>query len=135
LEAQNQRLQLAKSAPKLDLSHRLEELTKENGHLRLEIKFYRDCFGFAQQFRDVVEQIAQELQIEYFLSAVNLRVDESVGQRLSAVDTLETSKGLVDSLRKAVDEFIRKQGLVEEAWLAFWGSGDIFKKHAPRGMI
>ncbi|KAH7370286.1 hypothetical protein BKA65DRAFT_488085 [Rhexocercosporidium sp. MPI-PUGE-AT-0058] len=67
LELSRQRLQLAKQNPPLNLSARIEELTRELGHQRQEIQFYRQAFENLQRFRETVYDLSQQLFLAHYL--------------------------------------------------------------------
>src|SRR5947209_8269055 len=69
LEATTQCMQSTKGKPPANLRVRIEELTRENGYLRAEIQYYRDCFTFAQHFHERADRICQQLQLAYYLDA------------------------------------------------------------------
>ncbi|KAI9766704.1 MAG: hypothetical protein M1840_006348 [Geoglossum simile] len=108
LEATAKRLQSAKISPPADMRARVEELSRENGHLRREVQFYRDCFDLAQHFRHTVSNISQQLQVAYYMDAVNNE------------DAIEFSNGLATDLRHALEHLADDQLGIEKSWLEFW---------------
>jgi len=109
LEATPQRLQMGKSSSPLDDRVRLEDVTRDNGYLRVEIQFYRDCFECAQRFHLEVGNICQQLQVAYYQDV------------LQAGDSLEYCDELCIDLRHAMERYIDDQRKAEKSWLEFFG--------------
>jgi len=105
LEFTAHRLQSAKFKPVPDLMTRIEELTKENGHLRQEIQFYRQCFEVLQRLRETSYNVYQQL---FFLAA---------STTLSA-DRLQE---LVVQLHRGLEDSVKREIKAEKEWKAFWG--------------
>jgi hypothetical protein len=113
LELSPQRLQLAKQNPPVSLSARIEELTRESGYHRQEIKFYREGgFENLQQLRESVYDVSQQLFIAHYLDHDDSRLDEIIAQ-----------------LRNALEASKRRERKAKEAWLGFWGIDNIGQEH------
>ena len=109
LELSPQRLQLAKQNPPVSLSARVEELTRELGHLRQEIQFYREGgFENLQQLRESVYDVSQQLFIAHYLDQDVSRLDEIIAQ-----------------LRNALEASKRRERKAKKAWMEFWGIDNI----------
>lgn len=104
LDLSSRRLQPLKSEPKLDLMTRVEQLTKETGYLRQEIKFYRQCFGDSQHLRESSFDVYQQL----FLAS---------GSSLPP----EHLRNLVVQLHDALEKSVRMEVKAEREWKEFWG--------------
>lgn len=103
LELSRQRVQLTKLSPPTSLSTRIEQLTRELGHQRLEIQFYRQCFEVLQILRDESYGVYQEL----FLA---LHLDYATG--------LERP---LDRLREALEASVGAEDSARRAWMDYWG--------------
>jgi predicted RNase H-like nuclease (RuvC/YqgF family) len=112
LELSPQRLQLAKQNPPLSLSARVEELTRELGHLRQEIQFYRQSFEILQRLRETVYDVSQQLFLAHYLDHDVSRLDDIIAQ-----------------LRNALEDSKRREFKAEKAWMEFWGIDYIAKEH------
>lgn len=66
LETTLHRLQETKANGPVDLMKSHEQLTREKGHLRLEVLFYNECFDAALNFRDKVLEISQQLMLTHY---------------------------------------------------------------------
>ena len=104
LDFSSRRLQPLKSKPKLNLMTRIEQLTKETGYLRQEIKFYRQCFGDSQHLRESSFDVYQQL---FLASASSL--------------SPEHLQKLVVQLHNALEKSVRMEVKAEKEWKAFWG--------------
>ncbi|KAH7378951.1 hypothetical protein BKA64DRAFT_765907 [Cadophora sp. MPI-SDFR-AT-0126] len=104
LELSRQRLQLAKQAPPLNLSARVEELTRELGHQRQEIQFYRQAFENLQRFRETVYDLSQQLFLAHYLDHDVGRLDDVIAQ-----------------LRNALEDSKRREFKAKRDWMEFWG--------------
>jgi hypothetical protein len=104
LDLSSRRLQPLKSEPKLNLVTRVEQLTKETGYLRQEIKFYRQCFGDSQQLRESSFDVYQQL---FLASASSL--------------SPEHLQKLVAQLHNALKKSVRMEVKAEKEWKEFWG--------------
>jgi hypothetical protein len=62
LEATRERLEASKRAPIPTPAERIHELTKENGELRLEIRFYRQMQGAMKALQEDAEFVAEKLE-------------------------------------------------------------------------
>ena len=62
LDAMTQNLQASKKATSGNLSQRIEELTKEHGYLRLEVRYYQQMQAAVQSFREDVTFCVDRLQ-------------------------------------------------------------------------
>ncbi len=86
LELSPQRLQLAKQNPPVSLSARVEELTRELGHLRQEIQFYREGgFENLQQLRETMYDLSQQLFLAHYLDHDISRLDYIIAQLRNAL--------------------------------------------------
>jgi hypothetical protein len=112
LEATAHRMQASKVKPPADLRIRIEELTRENGYLRLEIQYYRGCFTFNQGFHETVNTICQQQQLAYYLDAVQNE------------DAIEYFNELTTELQRALHLVADEQLKADESWLASWGIGN-----------
>jgi hypothetical protein len=112
LELSRQRLQLAKQDPPLNLSARVEELTRELGYQRQEIQFYRQAFENLQRFRETVYDLSQQLFLAHYL-------DHDVG-RLEDV---------IAQLRNALEDSKRREFKARRDWMEFWGIDHIAQEH------
>jgi hypothetical protein len=112
LELSPQRLQLAKQNPPVSLSARVEELTRELGHLRQEIQFYRQGFENLQRLRETVYDVSQQLFLAHYLDHDVSRLDDIIAQLRNA---LEDSKG--------------REFKAKKAWMEFWGIDYIAQEH------
>ena len=104
LDYTTRRLQSLKSEPKLNPMARVEQLTKETGYLRQEIKFYRQCFEDSQHLRESSFDVYQQL----FLASAS---------SLSA----EHLQKLIVQLHHALEQSMKKEVKAEKEWKAFWG--------------
>ena len=104
LELTPQRLQSSKYEPVADARTRIEDLTREMGHLRQEIKFYRECFEVLQRLRETAYDVYQQL----FLASYFPTTEERMHQL-----TIQLHRGLEDSMRREVE--------AEREWKSFWG--------------
>lgn len=87
-----------------DLIQHINSLHKENGELRLEITFYRDCFQHAERFKDRIKSLSQDLLHECIIGLLDTTSFEEIRviskHFLAAVDELRGSQ------KKAFDAFI-----------------------------
>ena len=104
LDFSSRRLQLLKSEPKLNLLTRVEQLTKETGYLRQEIKFYRQCFADSQHLRESSFDVYQQL----FLAS-------------ASSPSPELLQKLVVQLHNALEKSMKMEVKAEREWRAFWG--------------
>jgi hypothetical protein len=63
LEARPARLQETKHMPIPTLSKRIEELTRENGHLRQEVGFYQKMQSAVMLLQEDAEQVIEKLSL------------------------------------------------------------------------
>jgi hypothetical protein len=98
-------VQLTKLIPPSDLSTRVEQLTRELGHQRQEIQFYRQCFENLQELRDVSCGVYQELYLAVFLGQ-----PEGLGEPL-------------DRLHRVLERSIRGEAGAKRVWMEYWGIG------------
>ncbi|KAI9727196.1 MAG: hypothetical protein M1834_008504 [Cirrosporium novae-zelandiae] len=89
LEIANHRLRAAKKHPPSSAKQWLEEVTKELGHLRLEVSFYRRCFDLSQQFRDDVYQLAQKIEVAYYFEEKGMAAEIGYEYALALNDKVE----------------------------------------------
>ncbi|KAG0645011.1 hypothetical protein D0Z07_9204 [Hyphodiscus hymeniophilus] len=104
LEFSPQRVQLAKQSHPLDLSVRVEELTRELGQLRQEIIFYRQGFENLQRLRETCYDVYQQLFLANYLDQNFDRLNE-----------------LIIQLHHGLEDSVRREGKAEKSWLEFWG--------------
>lgn len=97
-------IQSSKSNSSVDLRARIEELTREIGYLRQEVKFYRECFSVLQKLREASYDIYQQL----FLAS-HFPIEEN---KMSELCT---------QLHKALQESMRREVNAEKDWKLFWG--------------
>lgn len=62
LEATPERLQASKKAPMPSLPQRIHELTKENGQLRLEVRYYQQMQEAIQALQEDAKFVAETLE-------------------------------------------------------------------------
>ena len=103
LELSRERVRLTKMSSSASLSTRIEQLTRELGHQRQEIQFYRQCFEILQKLREDSYGAYQEL----FLA---LHLGEADGM-----------EGPLDRLHKALETSVRAEAGAKRAWLGYWG--------------
>ena len=104
LEFSSQRIQLAKHSQFPNLYARVEELTKDLGHLRQEVQFYRQSFENLQRLRETGYDVYQQLVLLLYLDNNSDRLHEIM---------IQLHRGLQDSVRREVK--------AEKAWMEFWG--------------
>jgi hypothetical protein len=104
LECSPQRIQLAKHSQFPNLYARVEELTKDLGHLRQEVQFYRQSFENLQRLRETGYDVYQQLFLVLYLDHNSDRLHEIM---------MQLHHGLQDSVRREVK--------AEKAWMEFWG--------------
>jgi hypothetical protein len=83
---------------------RIEELTKENGHLRQEIQFYRQCFEVLQRLRETSYNVYQQL----FFAA-------------STTPSADHLQELIVQLHHGLEDSVKREIKAEKEWKAFWG--------------
>ena len=118
LELLPQRLQLAKQTLPLPLSIRVEELTKELGHQRQEIQFYRQAFENLQRLRETVYDVSQQLFIAHYLDHDFDRLAEIIAQ-----------------LRNALEDSKRREFKAKEDWMEFWGIDNVAQEEHRGDLI
>jgi hypothetical protein len=83
------RLQAAKVAPPPSLMERVEELTKENGQLRLEVRNHQDMLqpvgGFVKGVKSLVEELENILLQFEQLQQLLREGEEAASSEISAV--------------------------------------------------
>ena len=104
LELSPQRVQQAKQNHFPNLYARVEELTRDLGHLRQEIQFYRESFENLQRLRETGYDVYQQLFLALYLDHNSDRLHELM---------IQLHRGLQDSVRRQVK--------AEKAWMEFWG--------------
>lgn len=104
LEFSPSRVQLAKHAPRPAPSVRIIELTRELGHMRQEIQFYRQCFDILQRLRGKSYNVYQQIFQEHCLDPSSSRLRELMAQ-----------------LHDTLEESVRHEAAAKEAWVGFWG--------------
>ena len=103
LELSRKRVQLTKLSPPVSLSTRIEQLTRELGHQRQEIQFYRQCFEILQKLREESYGVYQELFLALYLDQPE-RLEEPLNQ-----------------LRSALEGSARREAKAKRAWMDYWG--------------
>jgi hypothetical protein len=104
LELAPHRIQLAKQSQFPNLYARVEELTKDLGHVRQEALFYRQSFENLQRLRETGYDVYQQLFLVVYLDHNSDRLHEIM---------VQLHHGLQDSVRREVK--------AEKAWMEFWG--------------
>jgi hypothetical protein len=104
LELSSQRIQLSKQTRSLNLSTRIEELTKDLGHLRHEVQFYRQSFENLQMLRETCYDIYQQLFLALYLDQDPDHLHE-----------------LMLQLHHALENSVRREAKAEKDWMEFWG--------------
>jgi hypothetical protein len=104
LELTPPRLQASKGNSVADQRAWIEELTRDVGYLRQEIKFYRECFEILQRFREAAYDVYQQL----FLASYFPPTEERLYQ-------------LTSRLHRALQDSVRREVEAERDWKAFWG--------------
>ncbi len=79
-------------------------MTREMGHLRQEIHFYRQCFEVLQRLRENSYDVYQQLFLTSYFPPSLDRLQEL---------TAQLHRGLEDSVQREVR--------AEKEWKAFWG--------------
>jgi len=103
LEFSRQRIQLAKENPSSSLSARVEELTRELGHLRQEIQFYRQCFEILQRLRETAYEVYQQLFLDHYFNNDSNGMNE-----------------LISQLHRGLEDSVRREAEAEKGWMEFW---------------
>ncbi|RDL36281.1 Uncharacterized protein BP5553_06893 [Venustampulla echinocandica] len=116
LELSPQRVQLAKKNPPPNLTARVEELTRELGNQRQEIRFYRDGFENLQKLRETCYDAYQQLFLANHLDHDFERLNE-----------------LIVQLHRALEGSVRREVRAEKSWMAFWGIED--KDESEGGLV
>jgi hypothetical protein len=96
----------------VSLSARVEELTRELGHQRQEIQFYRQGFENLQRLRETVYDVSQQLFLAHYLDHDVSRLDDIIAQ-----------------LRNALEDSKRREFKAKKAWMEFWGVDYIAQEH------
>jgi hypothetical protein len=89
IDATPSRLQAAKVAPRPSLMERVEELTKENGQLRLEIRNHQEMLqpveGFVKGIKSLVEELENILlQFEQMQQSLREGEEAATSERSAA---------------------------------------------------
>jgi hypothetical protein len=88
IDTTRSKLQAAKAAPPPSLMERVEELTKENGQLRLEIRNHQDMLqpvgGFVKGVKSLVEEL-ENILLQFEQLQQSLREEEAASSEISAV--------------------------------------------------
>lgn len=116
LELSQQRIQLAKENPPLNLNARVEELTREVGNQRREIQFYREAFENLQRLRETCYNAYQQLFLANYHDHNFERLNE-----------------LIVQLHLALEDSIRREVKAEKAWVEFWGG--VFNEQELQGEL
>jgi hypothetical protein len=104
LQLSPQGAKYGKLNPSLNLCTRVEELTRELGHLYQRIQFYRQCFEILQRLRETAYDVYQQLIIAHYLDHDSNRLDE-----------------LITQLHHGLEDSVRREAKAERAWMEFWG--------------
>jgi hypothetical protein len=104
LELSPQQVQLAKQRHFPNLYARVEELTRDLGHLRQEIQFYRQGFENLQRLRETGYDVYQQLFLALYLDHNSNRLHEIMRQ-----------------LHHALEDSVRREINAEKNWMEFWG--------------
>lgn len=110
IEMTTSRLEASKRAPKGTLLKRVEELSKQNGHLCQEVKFFRSIWGPAHALNEMAYKIAWQLALDYY-------------HETSVWDSAMELLTQVDHFKGAVSE-------AEDEWLEFWGVTERIESHS-----
>ena len=89
----------------------LDSLSWQNGQLRLEITFYRECFQHAEQFKDQVYGLSQNLLHECIIGLLDDAAFDEI-------------KNISNSLHNASEVFRKKQKKAFRAFVAPYRSKD-----------
>jgi hypothetical protein len=96
------RMQYAKRSE--DITQYIDFLNRRNGELRLEVTFYRECFKYAEKFKENVVEISQDLLHECILGLLDdTALDEIRNISKLLVDAVEE---LRRDKKNAFDAFI-----------------------------
>lgn len=104
LELSSHQVQLAKQSHFPNLYARVEELTRDLGHLRQEIQFYRQSFENLQRLRETGYDVYQQLFLALYLDDNSNRLHEIMLQ-----------------LHHALEDSVRREIKAEKTWMEFWG--------------
>lgn len=107
LDALHTRVGTAGKTSSVNFRERIEELTRENSRLRLEVQFYRDCFVHAQRFLNSINSISERIE-EWFANGRLSRSEEQI--------LFEVGKDLYQAAQKV--QLSMKQS--QEAWEGFY---------------
>jgi hypothetical protein len=81
----------------------MEQLTRELGHQRQEIQFYRQCFEILQKLREESYGVYQE---------------QFLALHLGQADGMEEP---LDRLHRALEASVRAEVGAKQAWMEYWG--------------
>lgn len=92
LDTTPERLQMSKRAPIPDLSQRIHELTRENGQLRLEIRYYQQMQEAMRVLQEDAKFVAETLEhavVEF--AKVQKEVEDDWHQAIGDAHTIGNS--------------------------------------------
>lgn len=104
LDCTRRRLQSTKFQPAPNLLTRVEDLTRELGHLRHEVRFYRKCFELLQRLRETSYDVYQQLFLASYFPP-----DPEHLQKLTM------------KLHRELENSVRQEVKAEKDWKAFLG--------------
>lgn len=87
-----------------DVQVRLEELTREIGYLRQEVKFYRECFVILQELRETAYDVYQQLFLASYFPPDAGRLHQ-----------------LTTQLHHGLERTMRQEIAAGNDWKSFWG--------------
>jgi hypothetical protein len=88
-----------------DVDQYIDFLTRKNGDLRLELTFYRECFGHAERFKEKIAEISQDLLNKCIIGLLDEEVAFDEIRDLSTV-VVDAVDQLCHDQEKAFDAFI-----------------------------
>jgi len=99
---------MAKGKRHRSTTKHIHDLSRRNGELRAELSFYRDCYGHAEKFKDIVQFNSQELLHECIVSIIDS-------------PDLERIRDIASAITTALEELQNKQTQAFEAFLEpYW---------------
>ncbi|KAK6609676.1 hypothetical protein H4I96_03607 [Botrytis cinerea] len=102
IELNPRSLQAYKYSPTLNPVQQIEELTRENGRLRHEIDFLRQCSKIDYEFRDTVYRIYQQVYL------------------IQAFLIFDQIPDIRERLEKVFNRYHEKVDKARASWLAFY---------------
>lgn len=100
-------VQKEKSKHSGDVNQNIEQLSRTNGELRMEVTFYRECFAIANQFKDKIDMYSQELLFESVIGLVAASDEERLW---------DISRGI----RKELEVYLKHQSRAFDAFAALY---------------